>query len=272
MFLLSLAMLLPGDRAAAASSEIERGEYLVCIGICSSCHTQKDSEGKTIKEKFLSGGQRVGGLLASNLTSDPETGLGRWSDEQIIASIRNGTRPDGSSVRPPMGTFFYRDLSDADVKAIVAYLRTVPAIKNPVERLDPQRASVKTELVSTVAEPDRKNQVAYGRYIGVTVSHCFQCHTPRIDGQPDLARLGAGGNSYTARGGGTVVASNITPTSLGSWSDEQIRTVITKGVRPDGGKLVGVMDFDMYARMSDSDMNALIVFLRNLPALSSGAQ
>jgi mono/diheme cytochrome c family protein len=120
----------PSTALAADSAQIKKGEYLVTIGICASCHSPKDPDGKIVPEQYLAGGQRVGGLLSPNLTSDIETGLGSWTDEQIIESIRNGIRPDGSSVRPPMGTFFYRDLSDDYVGSIVAYLRTVPAVKN----------------------------------------------------------------------------------------------------------------------------------------------
>jgi mono/diheme cytochrome c family protein len=113
---------------AAEQSAVERGQYLVTIGICGSCHTQVDAGGKRIASRYLAGGAKVGGLNTPNLTSDRETGLGNWTDEQIIEAIRNGRRPDGSPVRPPMGVFFYRDLSDTDVRAIVAYLRTLPAV------------------------------------------------------------------------------------------------------------------------------------------------
>lgn len=264
--------LFPSGLLAGDAALVAKGEYLVTIGICASCHSPKDAEGKMIHGTYLSGGQRVGGILASNLTSDIETGLGGWTDDQIIAALRNGTRPDGTFVRPPMGTFFYRDLSDADVKAIVAYLRTVPAIRNPIARVGVQRSMPSLEPVKAVADIDPNDKIARGRYLAVTVSHCFQCHTPRIDGVPDLKRMGAGGNTYNARGGGTVVASNITPFRLGSWSDEHIKAAITKGVRLDGGQLVGVMDFAMYARMNSEDLSALVAYLRSLPPIETGPQ
>lgn len=268
--ILGATCLSPSLVLAADPMMIKRGEYLVTIGICASCHSPKSPDGKIVPGQHLAGGQRVGGLLSSNLTSDFETGLGSWTDDQIIASIRNGTRPDGGAVRPPMGTFFYRDLSDDDVKAIVAYLRTVPAVKNSVERISAQRAASDLEPVQEVASIDPENRLARGRYIAVTVSHCFQCHTPRVNGLPDMSRMGAGGATYTARGGGTVVAANITPFQLGSWTDDQIKSAITKGIRPDGGQLVGVMDFSMYARMEPDDLSALVAYLRSIPALETG--
>jgi mono/diheme cytochrome c family protein len=268
LVVLALAAAQTETSRAADTSAVDRGRYLMAIGICESCHTPKDAEGKSDKERYLAGGHRVGGLLSSNLTSDSETGLGSWTDEQIIASIRNGVRPDGGPVRPPMGTYFYRNLSDADVKAIVAFLRTAPAIKNPVERLAARGPAPKFEPVQNVLDPDRGDMLVYGRYLAETIGHCFQCHTPRINGQPDQARLGAGGNTYTARGGGTIMAPNITPTRLGSWSDDQIKSAITKGVRADGGQMASVMDYDLYARMTESDLSAMIAYLRKIPPIS----
>lgn len=264
--LVSFCVMGAGASVAHAASphEIARGAYLVSIGICDSCHTPKDAEGRSIKEMHLAGGHRVGGLLSSNLTPDPDTGLGKWSDEQIIASIRNGVRADGAPVRPPMGVFFYRNISDEDIHAIVAYLRTVPPVKNAVERAPARGPSPVYEPVTAVGSPDVKDQIRHGRYLGETIAHCVQCHTPRINGSPDTARYGAGGNTYTARGGGTVLAPNITPTRLASWSDDQIKAAITKGVRPDGGQLAAVMDFDLYARMTEADLSALVAYLRSL--------
>jgi len=264
--LVSFCVMGAGASAALAADpqEIARGAYLVSIGICDSCHTPKDAEGRSIKEMHLAGGHRVGGLLSSNLTPDPDTGLGKWSEEQIIASIRNGVRADGAPVRPPMGVFFYRSISDEDVRAIVAYLRTVPPVKNAVERGTARRPNPTYEPVTSVRSPDGKDQIGYGRYLGETIAHCMQCHTPRINGSPDTARYGAGGNTYTARGGGAVVAPNITPTRLASWSDDQIKAAIIKGVRPDGSQLVPVMDFDLYARMTEKDLSALVAYLRSI--------
>jgi mono/diheme cytochrome c family protein len=255
---------LPATAQTAAQDAVERGKYLVTIGICVSCHTPVDADGKRVSSRYLAGGAKVGGLNTPNLTSDGETGLGNWTDQQIMEAIRNGKRPDGSTVRPPMGVLFYRDISDVDLRAIVAFLRTVPAIDNKVERLPSRGPDPVYQPVANVGEPDRADAKAYGKYLAQTVAHCFQCHTPRKDGRPDLTRLGAGGNTYNAPGGGAVVASNITPSRLASWTDDQIKRAITKGVRADGGQLVPVMDFDLYDRMTPEDLNLLIGYLRTI--------
>ena len=107
----------------ADDAAVQRGKYLVTIGICQACHL-----------KNLAGGRRTGGNLSANITPDRETGIGAWTDEQIIEAIRNGKRPDGSRVRPSMGVFWYHDLSDTDVRAIVGYLRSIPPVHAKHER------------------------------------------------------------------------------------------------------------------------------------------
>ncbi len=263
------AIALVGSSALAQdASVVERGRYLATIGICDSCHTPHDANGSILKGMELSGGHRVGGLLSSNITPDKDTGIGAWTDQQIIDAIRNGKRPNGETVRPPMGVFFYRNISDLDMAAIVAYLRSVPAVRNRVERVESRAPAPVFAPVQDVSAPDRSDKRAYGKYLGETIAHCYQCHTPRKEGLPDMARWGAGGNAYTARGGGQVTAPNITQTNLASWTDEQVKLAITKGVRPDGSTLAAVMDFDLYAVFSPADLDALVAYMRTVPAVN----
>ncbi len=253
---------------AQDASLVERGRYLATIGICDSCHTRQDAQGAVLKGMELAGGHRVGGLLSSNITPDEDTGIGAWTDQQIIDAIRNGKRANGETVRPPMGVYFYRNISDLDMAAIVAYLRSVPAVRNRVERLESRAPAPVFAPVQDVSAPDRSDKRAYGKYLGETIAHCYQCHTPRKEGLPDTARWGAGGNAYTARGGGQVTAPNITQTNLASWTDEQVKLAITKGVRPDGSTLAAVMDFDRYANFSAADLDALVTYMRTVPAVN----
>ena len=243
--------------ARAADDQIARGKYLVTIGICGSCHTPN-----------YSGGRKTGGILSANLTPDTETGLGNWTEDQIVEALRNGKRPDGSDVRPPMGVFFYRGLSDTDAHAIAAYLHQVPAVKVTFQRAPVSGPPPKFgPTVTSVPDTPRSDKLANGRYLAVTVSHCMQCHSPRIEGLPDLARMGAGGNGYTGRDGRTALSANLTPgnpNGIAQWTDAQVKEAITKGVRPDGSKLVPVMDFDFYEQMKPEDLDALVGFLRTL--------
>ncbi len=265
-----LLLSLPATMPALAAGDVARGKYLVTIGICEGCHSPRDAQDRIIESKRLAGGGRAGGLATPNLTPDAETGLGTWSEADVVEALRNGHRPDGSAVRPPMGIFFYKGFSDQDAESIAAYLKSLAPVSNKVERSPVTAAAPTYPHVDHVAEPDHRDPQSYGRYLTQTVSHCLQCHTPRKDGQIDLTRAGAGGNTYRAPGGGSVVSSNITPGNpdgIAKWTDEQVKTAITKGLRPDSGRIVDVMDFSLYAQMTPEDLTMLVGYLRTLPAV-----
>jgi len=114
---------------------LERGRYLVeTAAFCGLCHTTRGVEGRLLPGMELAGGrilaERGFRAVAPNITPNPETGIGRWSDAGIAAAIRNGQRPDSSLIGPPMPVEFYRGISDRDLGAMVAYLRTVPPVRH----------------------------------------------------------------------------------------------------------------------------------------------
>ena len=255
-----VAALLLASGAGAGEAPAERGKYLVEIGICRGCHLQD-----------LAGGRRTGGNISANITPDRETGIGAWTDEQIIEAVRNGMRPDGSRVRPSMGVYWYHDLSDTDVRAIIAYLRSVPPVRKKHERsAEPGRLPALRPRVETVPDVPRSDKAAYGYYLASAVSHCMTCHTPRTRGQagePDQSRLGAGGNDNNVPGGGVAISANLTPgnpNGIAKWSDDEVKRAITKGVRPNGSQLIPVMDFSSYEHFTPEDLDAVVAFLRTL--------
>jgi len=117
--------------------QVNRGKYLVTLMSCTDCHTPGYFFGKPDNARFL-GGSDVGFAIppgvfhGPNLTPDKETGLGNWTDAQIIAAMTAGKRPDGRELVPVMPFPAFASLTDADAKAIVAFLRTLPAVKNKV--------------------------------------------------------------------------------------------------------------------------------------------
>jgi len=267
------AMLLCAS--AHAQSSLQRGAYLVnSIAACGSCHTPRDPGSPAGKPagKRLAGGLQMTSpaftAYSSNITPDPTTGIGRWTDAQIITAIRDGRRPDGSIIGPPMPIDAYRQMSDADVKAIVAYLRSVRPVRNAVPaslyRVPLPRSY--GPPVRHVAAVSPRNRLAYGRYLA-TIGHCLECHTPM---GPDRRRayrteLGAGSQVFEGAWGSSVSA-DITPRGLGHFSDSQLESIITTGVLPDGARLKPPMPFAYYARMKPADLDALVAFLRTLPA------
>ena len=269
-----VAMVGLAVNVAAADSPLERGKYLMnSIVACGNCHTPKGPNGKAIATMELAGGVEINApifhAVGSNITPDKDTGIGNWTDAQIIEAIRNGKRPDGTIIGPPMPIAFYRDMSDTDVKAIVAYLRSVKPIKNQVEK-----STYKIPLppnygppVTHVADVPRTNTVAYGKYLATGLGHCMDCHTPLVQGRNDMTRIGAGGNTFESPLGGLIIAANLTPGNpdgIAHWTNDQVKKAITDGIRPDGRPLVRLMAFDWYKNIDNADLNALVAYLRSL--------
>jgi cytochrome c553 len=126
--------------AGSAETLVERGAYLVTtVAACGNCHTPRDASGKPMVNMALAGGfefddDLIGHVVVRNITPDPETGIGKWTDAEIVSGLRNGKRPDGTVIGPPMPTRFYRLLSDRDAAAIAAYLRSLKPISHEVGR------------------------------------------------------------------------------------------------------------------------------------------
>jgi len=170
---------------------------------------------------------------------DLGTGIGAWTNAQLVTVIREGKRPDGSAIGPPKAIEFYKYISDRDAKAIVAYLQSVKPVKHKVQKSVyriPLRAGKPVGRVTGIPPSDK---IAYGKY-QVQIHHCMECHTPMVKGHPDHKnRMGAGGRKFEGPWG-EVISANITQdkvTGIGSWTNAQIKRAITKGVRHDGAKM-----------------------------------
>ena len=257
----------------AADARLERGAYLVNgIAACGNCHTPKGPDRQPLVDQDLSGGVVFNTpayrAIAANITPDEDTGIGNWTDDQIVAAMRNGTRPDGTMIGPPMPIRSYRDMSDSDAKAIVAYLRSVRPIRHGVEKSSYRTAPPASDgpAVTHVPDPPRSNTPAYGEYLA-SIGHCMECHTPAVNGRPDMTRTGAGGRPMNAPPTGMVFSANLTPANpdgIRSWTDEQIEQTLITGVRPDGRRLARLMAFDWYRNIDRGDLDALVAYLRTL--------
>jgi mono/diheme cytochrome c family protein len=268
----SVGVLIAAAAPAAAETPLERGTYLMqSVVACGNCHTPKGPDGD-LADMELAGGFKIDEppftVYASNITPDEETGIGTWTDAEIITAIREGKRPDGSIIGPPMPFGFYRHMSDADAEAIVAYLRSVKPINNPLPAPADYRIPLPESYgppVGEVVAPSPDEKRAYGEYLA-NIGHCMECHTPLgEDGMLDFAnQFGAGGFEFHGPWGVSVSA-NITPAGVGSYSDEELKTVIQTGVRPDGSHVLPPMPVTYYANITPQDMDALVAYLRSLP-------
>ena len=267
--------LLSWNRPAGAETLLERGTYLMKgIVACGNCHTPGSLEGKPDHSRDLAGGtkwdEKPFTVYAANLTPDKETGLGNWTDAEIIRAIREGKSRDGRTLGPPMPFELYRRMSDRDVRAIVAYLRTRKPVRSkvpaPVYRIPLPPAY--GPPVKSVPEVSRADKVKYGEYLAGPLGHCIECHTPFAGpGRRDFKnRLGAGG-FHLVGGFGENHSANITPdkeTGIGTWTDRQIKVAVKLGQRANGAPMGPPMGYSYYQNIKDADMNAIIAYLRSL--------
>ena len=259
---------------------LARGTVLMNgVVACGNCHVARGAQGQPLFDKGLSGGmvfdEPLFRAVAPNITPDAVSGIGKWSDAQLAKAIREGIRPDGSVIGPPMPIESYRNLSDADLEAIVAWLRVQPAVTNV-----PPKSVYRIPLppaygppIQTVAAPPATDSVRYGEYVA-RIGHCMDCHSPRREnGRLVIEQLGAGGQVYPGPWG-TSVARNLTPheTGLKDWSDAEIERAIREGVRKDGSRLNPPMGYDFYKNIPPADMKALVAYLRSLKPMPFGGK
>ena len=139
LFLVVAAAAAISSRTALAQdAQIKRGKYLVALGGCNDCHTPGYFFGKPDMARFLGGSEvgfempGLGVFHGPNLTPDQDTGLGKWSTEEIAMAITKGQRPDGRMLAPIMPWHAFASLTDEDVRAMVAFLKDLPPVKNKV--------------------------------------------------------------------------------------------------------------------------------------------
>jgi mono/diheme cytochrome c family protein len=282
--LLAAAALAAGIAVGSVSAQpttgselLERGRYLgEVVAACGACHNTFGPGMQPVPGMTLAGGrvfvERDGRAVAPNITQDRETGIGSWTDAQIAAALRNGHRPDGSLIGPPMPVESYRGISDRDLAALIAWLRTIPPVRNAVTERSRYAFALAPHgpPVASVPDPPANDLVARGRYIAVNLAHCMDCHSAQLgEGRKDPNGRGARGLVLEGPWG-TVQAANISshPTEgIGRWSDEQILGAITRGVSVDGRRLVPPMSgrAPVWAGMDPADLRAIVAYLRSLP-------
>ena len=256
---------------------MERGRYVIEIAAaCGICHTTRGADGQLLPNMKLAGGRiivdRGFRAVVPNITPDPDTGIGRWSDAEIAAAIRDGRRPDGTLIGPPMPIALYRGLSDHDLIAMVAYLRAVPPVQHAVTERStyPFPLTAYGPPVAGVPDPPKDDPVARGAYLAGPVAHCMDCHTPPLPGERrDWSRIGAGGVPFEVPGG-TAVARNVTSSKeygIGGWTEEQFIRALTQGISADGHRLAPPMSgrAAIWAQLTERDQHDLVAYLRSLP-------
>lgn len=263
---------------ARAETLVERGGYLVnAVMACDLCHTPRGPSGLVMEKRFSGGPQTwdepTFKVKGSNITPDPETGIGKWTDAQLKGALTDGIRPDGTPIAPIMPFAFYKVMPPRDLDAVVAYMRTIPAVRNEVPTPS-YKAQMPTISIPGGDKPLTKSALRRplkrGFYL-TTIAHCMECHTHDANGLHDFKRnLGKGG--YVFKGPwGSAVTPNITAhktAGIGAWTDADIKRALTQGVRRDGTPFHPPMArANYFSRMTKRDLDDLTLYVRSLPPL-----
>jgi mono/diheme cytochrome c family protein len=267
---------VPADLINA--DQIKRGEYLARAADCEVCHT---APGGAAYAGGLAFSLPFGTLYSTNITADKETGIGPYSDADFLNAVQRGIRKDGTRLYPAMPYPSYTYMTDADVLAIKAYLLSQPAVHtmNRTETLSfpyNQRWSmiIWSWLFNANSRfrpnPVQSAQWNRGAYLVEALAHCGECHTPR-----NLAFALDNRKKFVGAVAAGWRAFNITAdkgSGVGIWSDDELSAYLATGHALNRGTAAGPMGEAVdqsFSRMSESDIRALVVYLRSVPAIAS---
>lgn len=271
----------------AEASEMERGAYLVTAGNCASCHTTAGGE-------LMAGGLRFetpfGAIYSTNITPDPDHGIGSWTLEQFVQAMRHGRRPNGDHLYPAFPYTAYTRLSERDLQAMYAYLQTLPAVASsaPSNQLSfpfNQRSllAVWKMLFFSPGEraPDHTKSIAWnrGEYLVEGLAHCSACHTPRnFLGAEDPKLAYAGGtitdlvelDKYRVWSAPDLSSSGM---GLGGWREEDLvdylSTARNRFLESFGPMNEVIMNSTRY--LQRKDVMAMAEYLKSIPSSQPSA-
>ncbi|MFI5133658.1 MAG: c-type cytochrome, partial [Chitinophagales bacterium] len=274
---------------------IARGDYLANhVTPCLDCHSKRDFTkfsgpivpgtegmgGEVFDSKLLPG--VPGTIYARNITPDPETGIGTWTDDEIMRAMTQGISKNGDTLFPIMPYVHFNHMAKEDLLSIIAYIKTLKPIKNkvparqlmiPISMAYPGPALAKS--VDGNMSPPESDPVKYGEYL-VNAAVCSDCHTPMVKGQYDFSKFLAGGNTFNLETF-TVTTANITPdsaTGIGAWDETRFMNKFTvyrdeKGYNYDPGKANTMMPLTTYAGMTDADLKAIHAYLQTIKPIKN---
>lgn len=262
----------------ATPQRMARGEYLVKgVVLCLACHSEHDwkaadahvlpgmeGSGEIMPEEGL-----PGTIVAPNITSDPETGAGKWSDDELARAIREGIGHDGRALFPMMPYEHFRQLSDEDLASVVVYIRSLPPVQHRLPKTEiifPVKyliRNVPQPLTAPVPALEFSTPERRGAYLA-NLALCADCHTPSVRGEPIAGRDFSGGQKF-AGPWGSVTSANITPDASGiPYYDEKLFLQTMRTGQVGARSLSPMMPWQGYRNMSDEDLKAIFAYLRTL--------
>ncbi len=267
-----------GAAQSAAQASIKRGEYLSKAAGCLGCHTEEKkgavayAGGRGLKTPF-------GTFYGPNITPHPQTGIGQWTEADFLKALRHGKRPDGANYFPAFPYPSFTGMTDADMRDLWAYLRTLPANAQPSRKHDvgfPYNIRFAVTFWKWLfftpgpftPDPKATPAVNRGAYLTTALGHCGECHTPRnFMGGPKRDRFLAGGKGPEGKN-----IPNLTPARLKKqWGDKELSDFLSTGLTPDGdvpAEAMGEVIRNTTGLLTPADLAAMIAYLRALPEIA----
>jgi hypothetical protein len=257
---------------------VERGRYIAtALSGCLYCHSHHDwaAPGTPIVPGTEGAGEvqpeadLPGRIVAPNLTPDPETGAGTWTDDQLARSIREGIGHDGRALFPMMPYTHYREMSDEDLVSVIVYLRSLPAVRHELPKTEiifPVKyliRSVPEPVTSPVGEDSTSDPIKHGSHL-VNVAGCGDCHTPQVRGEK-VPGLEFAGGAILSGPWGNVASANLTPDATGiPYYDEALFLQVIRSGYVKARPLHPIMPVMVYKNLTDGDLKAMFAYLRTL--------
>jgi mono/diheme cytochrome c family protein len=259
--------------------DAERGAYVLRLAGCATCHTAPKGG------KFLAGGRELkspfGSFFPPNITPDPETGIGNWSDEDFVRALREGKSPEGKPYYPAFPYTSYTRMTDRDMLDLKAYLDTVEPVRKPVRDHDlyfpfSVRSGMSVwrslffELDTVPTDPAQSDVWNRGAYIVNGPGHCGECHTPRnLLGAMQRDRAFSG-NPNGPEGDPVPNITGHSKKGIKDWSLDDVVSFLQIGLKPDGdfagGAMTSVIE-DATGKLTEADVTAIATYLKSLPAI-----
>lgn len=263
------------DAVSDTGGDVEHGKLVFAAGDCASCHASPGQSDRLRLGGGLALASPYGSFRAPNISTDRIDGIGNWTAKDLANALLRGVSPDGSHYYPVFPYASFTHMRPEDVRDLMAYLRTLPAVKGrpPDHELNPLFGIRRFvgfwkvlyfepgPIAPDAAHDEKWNR---GRYLSEALAHCAECHSSRdmFGGIRSSTRY-AGGQDPV----GTGFYPNITAARLGDWSEAQLADMLKTGITPNHGR-VGSSMADVVtnlAMLPESDRQAIAAFVKSLP-------
>ena len=273
----ALDLSIDGDSALIAE-----GARMASM-MCANCHRSKDGK---LGGNYMADAQSFGEIYASNITQHPDYGIADYTDGELVYLLRTGIKKNGQYSPPYMPK--YPNLSDQDINALIAFLRSDHPLVQPSDNQPPEcKPSYIAKILSRIAwkplpypekeifAPPASDEVAFGKYISTAKFDCYACHSGSFETMDVMvpensAGYFGGGNEMFDLDGNTILSPNLTMDELsgiGNWTKDQFIRMVKTGVKPDGSSVSYPMT--PYPAMTDEEISAIWEYLLQVPVISN---